>query len=185
MKIIALGHKSRTGKDEFAKFLKDAALSYYPKSRVKIIGFADKLKEVVYLLYRHLGVKEPYYYEQNPEARDIVLPDGKTVVDHWIDFGQHARKYDNDIFTNAALFDQACDVLIIKDFRFYHEIPAIKARNGILVKCNRPGVFGRLTSEADNALNDFTGWDRIEENDGDLSDWYRKAKQLMVDIHAK
>jgi len=185
MKLIALGHKSRTGKDEFAKYLKDAALSYYPKSRVKIVGFADKLKEATHLIFKHIGVKDAQYYEMNPAARDIILSDGKTVVDHWIDFGQHCRKYYNEIWTDPLFEDTNYDVLIIKDFRFHHEIPPIKKRDGILVKCTRPGVIGRPTSEADNALNDFTGWDREEDNSGTLHDWYLKAVKLMRDIHAK
>src|ERR1035437_2708896 len=87
MRIIGLGHYSRTGKDSFANYF----LLHTPGA-IKI-PFAWKLKSITHDLYSWAGLREPEYYE-TPEgalARDIVLPDlGLTPVQVWVKFGTPA-----------------------------------------------------------------------------------------------
>ena len=77
MKIIGLGHYSRTGKDTFANALvQDITDRSRGNTRIKKIPFAWKLKQICHDLYAWDGLREPEFYDtsEGEKFRDIKLP---------------------------------------------------------------------------------------------------------------
>lgn len=163
MRIIALGHYSRTGKDSLANFLVDKLAKQAPALRVLKRSLAWKLKQICFELYGWAGVREPEYYEtpEGAAAREQVLPAlGKTPVELWVDFGTKAVRdnvYDRTWLDYLFKTDHGCDVLIVPDIRFPNEGDEVIARNGVLIKVVRAGHGPRNTS-ADRALLGYSKW---------------------------
>jgi len=178
MKVIGLGHYSRTGKDTFANALITSLREYDPKFRVGKVPFAWKLKQVCYELYAWAGMKPPEWYEtaEGEKDRDIMLPAiGKTPVDIWIDMGTPAVRqnvYDRTWIDYVLKTDHKLDVLIVPDVRFYNEVDAVRELSGTLIKVVRPG-YGPRKSPADRALLCYRGWDLVIGETGDI----RELKQ--------
>lgn len=166
--IYAFGHRSRVGKDTCVGFL-------YTDLRIRgisvqKISFAFELKMACHTLFGGYGVNHPIYYENHPEDRDKILPDlGMTVVDLWIRFGNDMRAIQESIWIDLALRrdDGTADVILISDCRFPNEVAAIKGLDGKVYKVIRPDVPIR-NSVADEALEDFKGWDGMVLNTGKL-----------------
>lgn len=182
MVIVGIGHKSRQGKDEFANFLCTYLRVHTRNRRIVKVGFADILKNVCHQLYGWAGAKEPDHYEKYPNDRlkqlDHFNPP-KNIVDLWIEFGNHARQFDEPVWINALLKGTVADVLIIKDTRFPNECKAVVDHGGYLVKVTRPGFEG-LPSVSDNALNDFDDWHTHIVNDSDLKYLHALAENFAV-----
>ena len=194
MKIIGLGHYSRTGKDTVAnalvKELADTGV------RAKKISFAWKLKDMCHQLYGWAGVREPEYYETLEGEKDRAVrlpklasekyPQGPTVVELWIDFGTPAirdKVFQGSWIQYVLQTDHECDVLLIPDVRFANEITAIREENGTLLKCVRPG-FKPRNSVADMNLWLYKGWDGIIGTSGQMSELQYEAKRVAEDILA-
>ncbi len=166
MKVIGLGHYSRTGKDSFGNYFMDSMKEYEPKLKVGKKPFAWKLKQICFELYAWDGLREPEFYEtkEGEPFRDIVLPTvGKTPVQIWIDMGTPAVR--NNVYIDTWIdyllkSNHGLDVLVIPDVRFPNEVEAIRALGGTLIKVVRPG-YGPRKSVADRALLGFDGWDYI------------------------
>ena len=180
MKIIGLGHYSRTGKDTFANALvQDITNRSGGKTRIKKIPFAWKLKDICHQLYAWDGLREAEFYDttEGEKFRDIKLPTiGKTPVEIWVAMGTPAVReqvYSDtwiDYLLKSAL---GLDVLVIPDVRFPNEVAAIRQMGGTLIKVVRPG-YGPRPTVADRALIGWTGWDYVIGSSGrmaELSDW--------------
>lgn len=164
MKIIGLGHYSRTGKDTFANrlatLLKMAGINAVKRP------FAWKLKQICYELYAWDGMREPEFYDtpEGAKLRDVPLPNiGKTPVQIWVDFGTPAVRdqvYGSTWIEYALNNTDGIDVLIIPDVRFANEFVAIEDRGGHLIKVVRPG-YGPRDTVADQALKDWTRWHNV------------------------
>lgn len=188
MKIIGLGHYSRTGKDTVANALVSELT--HSNLRVKKISFAWKLKQIAHELYGWAGVKEPAHYE-TPEGeidRTVKLtgmasekyPEGPTVVDIWIDLGTPAIRenvYENTWIDYVLRTDHECDVLIIPDTRFFNEVVAIKELGGTLIKVVRPG-FRPRNSPADMNLFKWRGWDGVIGTTGNMMELKYEASRI-------
>ena len=93
MKIIAIGHYRRVGKDTFANCVIEKVRQLNPRIRVGKRSWAWKLKQICHELYAWAGLREPEYYETEPGAslREVPLPEiGKSPRQIWIDFGTPA-----------------------------------------------------------------------------------------------
>ena len=165
MKIIAVGHYSRVGKDTFANYLTEELNEYAPTLKVTKLNFAWKLKDIAHQLYAWAGVREPEYYDTpgGAIARDVILPAlGMTPVQLWVKLGTPAIRdnvYDGT-WVDWVLRGRECDVLIVPDVRFYNEIDAIRELGGTLIKVVRPG-YGPRNTVADRMLLNYTGWDYV------------------------
>lgn len=173
MKIIGLGHYSRTGKDSFANFLIDALQERGIVA--KKIPFAWKLKDVTHQLYGWAGLREAEFYDtkHGEPFRDVVLPSlGMTPVQVWVAFGTPAvreKVYDRTWIDYVLNSNHDCEVLIIPDVRFPNEVAAIREQDGTLIKVVRPG-FGPRQTVADQALVGFTGWDNVIGSSGRINE---------------
>lgn len=190
--IIGLGHRRRVGKDTFATFLLDALHRLPSTKSVKIVGFADLVKDVCYRLYKQHGLMPGSFYEteEGVALRDVVLKginmSPRTI---WIKFGTDAVR-DNvyyDTWLDATLHD--CprgkgEHSIIKDTRFPNEGDAILATGGIVCKVTRSSAQ-RSNDVADTALESYTKWSGIIQNHKGLPELVEKAKKLAKYIERK
>lgn len=76
MKIIAIGHYRRVGKDTFANYLVEKVNQLDPSIRIAKMPWVWKLKQVCHELYAWDGLREPEFYETEPGAslREVLLP---------------------------------------------------------------------------------------------------------------
>jgi len=166
MKILGLGHYSRTGKDSLANFIIAYVAQAYRTAKVIKRPFAWKLKQICFELYGWAGMMQPEFYEtqEGEPYRDVVLPAiGKTPVQIWVDMGTPAVRncvYQDTWIDYLLKTDHDCDLLIIPDVRFANEVAAVKALGGTICKIVRPG-YGPRPTVADRALVGFTGWDYV------------------------
>lgn len=172
MRIIGFGHRSRMGKDTAAGFLVGHLRGTTRNKKIIKASFASKLKAMCYDLYGWTGLQEADFYEkeENFKLRDVKLPKiEKTPVQIWIEFGTSVgRSIYFDTWIQYVLNLQA-DFLVISDVRFINEVEAIQKVGGKVIKIHKPGTPLR-DSVADNALENWTGWDASIMNSGSLKD---------------
>ena len=177
MKIIAFGHRSRMGKNTCADIL-----ASYLHGKIKIVSFADTLKEACFVMFKWDGMKDKIYYEIHPEARNVKLPNiGMTPVEIWIKVGTPLIREGiyNDNWIEATFHQEMnVDYLIITDLRFPNEVEAIRKRNGIIIKVTNTRVSYR-DSVADAALSSFENWDHYIENEGTINDLQKRVSELL------
>lgn len=82
------------------------------------------------------------------------------------------------------------DKVIITDMRFPNEFKAVKNREGITIRVNRPKLYqeedilkGMLEKskehESETALDDYEDWDYIIENKGSLEELVEKVREIL------
>lgn len=73
---------------------------------------------------------------------------------------------------------------IITDCRFPNEAKAVKDRNGVLIRINRPSAGSETSKkhESETALDDYGKWDFIINNDGSLEQLEDKVKNILPNI---
>jgi hypothetical protein len=187
MKIVCLGHYSRTGKDTLANALIESIRERVPRWQVKKLPFALKMKEILHQLYAWAGHREPEFYEteEGASARDIVLPAlGLTPVELWVKFGTdlmregiHPETWVNYVLEN----EHDVDVLIVTDLRFPNEHAAARRKGAKMVKVVRPGKGPRPT-KADRALLGCLDWDLIVGSSGEIRELKEWADRLACEI---
>lgn len=179
MKIIGFGHRSGVGKDTAANFLDQAFRELDPNFRIKRIGFANKLKDITYDLFKWSGIKRPIHYENHREDRDKIIPAlNRTMVDLWVDVGESMRNVYGPIWIENTLHQQDIDFLIIPDIRHPNEVQAIRKANGKLYRIINPRVPRREGKSIDDFLADFKDWDGDILNDGSLQKLLGLMKML-------
>jgi hypothetical protein len=165
--IIGLGHQSRVGKDTCSQYMAEYIQDKYG-TPVWQVSFAWKLKEIAHDLFKHKGVMEPQYYDDNPEARTVVIPGyGKTAVDLWIDIGQKMREVYQDVWLEQVTAANNKAITIVRDVRFPNEAEAIKRAGGFLVKITRKG---QVVRGSDTAMPENFKWDYQINNNGPLEE---------------
>jgi hypothetical protein len=163
-KILAFGHKSRTGKDTATKALIEYFNKEYPSIKVERRAFADAVKNISYLLYRCHGLKTRQHYDEHPEDRSKILPVlGMDAVEVWVAIGNKIRDIYKETWVDIALLDCDADIIIVSDLRYPNEAKRIHELRGVCVKIERDDAQIRDTI-ADNALNGYTSWDEILQN---------------------
>lgn len=182
------------------------ATTFYRESVIGICGYAragkDTLARIIADLgYEHrsfAGPMKPMLYALDPTVR---LETGFGTVSQLVDaFGWEAAKTHDevrrllqrlgteagrahlgqDVWVNALFAASSSGRLVISDCRFPNEADAIRAKGGVVVRVERPGVrpVNRHTSET--ALDDYEP-DLVVANDetiDDLRPWAHKAVSL-------
>jgi hypothetical protein len=62
---------------------------------------------------------------------------------------------------------------LISDMRFPNEVKAIKDRDGLIIRINRPSVGSTDNHESETALDNFEGFDLVITNNDDLDEIYQ------------
>ena len=175
-KIIAFGHQKRVGKDTAGRFLMTHIRTTRRNSHIVKGGFADKLKDVCYQLYKWAGLQPAEYYEEHPEMREVILPlIGMTPREIWIKFGNGVRStvYD-DTWLDYFIHSVKADIIINTDCRFANEANKILAAGGAVIKIMRPSV-PHTSDAADDPLLFYDKWTDVIVNDGDLDCFYHQV----------
>jgi len=164
MKIIGLGHYSRTGKDTLANMIVDHCSDLGVKA--KRVSLAWKLKQVCHELYGWAGLREPEFYDtkEGEGYRELKIRAlDMTPVEIWVAFGTPAvrdKVYDRTWIDYVLQTDHECDVLVVPDIRYPNEVKEFRLAGAKLIKVVREG-FGPRNTEPDLALLGWGGWDLI------------------------
>lgn len=175
MKIIALGHYRRVGKDSLADFIIEACYRRNPTVRVAKRSWALKLKQICHELYGWAGLREPEFYETSGGAllREVVLPEiGKSPRQIWIDMGTPAIRecvYHRTWVDYLMRSKHDLDAMIITDTRFFNEVEAVRQAGGLVVKVIRPG-FPPGENQPDRELLGYRHWDNVIGSSGDFAE---------------
>lgn len=183
MKIIAFGHEQRVGKNTAGclteSYLRATHTRRYPS--ILRTGFASKLKAICYELYKFAGLMDEQYYEDYPEAKEIVLPDLKlTPRQIWINFGTKGVReqvYDKTWSDYLLKSLDNVDVLIITDLRFPDEAIAVQNAGGICIKIDRDVM--KTHDVADSAGYNFKSWDHKIDNNGTRLHMAQQLKPIL------
>lgn len=166
--LIGLGHKKQSGKDTFAKFLKDHLSGY-----TWTTAFALPLKMQVAAA---CGIS----LEELEQNKAIFRP----ILQWWgTEFRRKYQKNDNYWINEMEKCYQevSCKNFIITDCRFRNEATYIKAKGGILINVRRTtGELDSHGSECD--LDQYEHWDYNVNNDGSLEELEKQAKYIASKI---
>lgn len=180
--LIGIGHRSRHGKDTFARYLVKELLAL--GIQAKKMSWAYKGKLMCYELYKHYGLQPPEYYDTliGQQDRNVPLPGiAKSPVEIWIDFMNAVRKHVdpgtwcNYLLAEAKAFD---GVTVVADTRLPLELPHCDLR----IKLVNPRIPNRTGKSIDDVLADYDGWNLVVYNDGTLLELAVKAQDLANDI---
>jgi hypothetical protein len=168
------------GKDTCAKFAETELRIVERNVKVLRQGFASKLYDVCTQLYGWAGFKTYNHYDQFPEEKEVKLKAiGKSPRDVLIEVGNKIREVHSETWINLLLSRaRDLDVLLIGDLRYPDEITSVRMIGGLCVKVDRPNVE-RFNDVADHNLDQYTEWDFIIRNDGNLQDLYIKVQRLL------
>lgn len=183
MKILAFGHQKSVGKDTAAGFVMSYLRSNSKVKRVVKAGFADKLKDVCYQLYKWAGLMPGPWYEETSDRRllkEVVLPKlGKSPRQIWIAFGNEVKNAAYlDTWLDYLLQNTAADFLVVSDMRFPNEADRIKTLGGRVIKIVRPDI-AHTSDAADDPLLSYNRWDHILVNDSNLGSFYSKVTNYV------
>ena len=67
---------------------------------------------------------------------------------------------------------------LITDIRFPNEVKAIRNREGIIIRIERPGTE-KSDHYSETALDDYKDWDEVIVNDGTMDDLLEKVKLIV------
>lgn len=168
MKILAFGHQKDVGKDTAAKFAMTHLRATNKVRKVVKAGFADKLKDVCYQLYKWAGMMPGPWYEETSERRklkEVILPKlGKSPRQIWIAFGNEVKAAAYlGTWLDYLLQGTEADFLVVSDMRFPNEADRIRSLGGVVVKIVRPDV-PHTSDAADDPLLDYPNWDHTITN---------------------
>ena len=172
MKVVALGHRKRVGKDTVADVLVD-------EGWVKL-SFAEPLKHGVCNLYGF-----PYEYYNN-EMKETILPQwGKSPRDLLIYMGTEVLRKDNpdhwiklmEISIEKIKAEGTAKGIVVSDLRFPNEFEFMKKINACCIKIVRESV-PNTSDIADNALEGYD-FGNLVSNDGSVSDLITKVKSII------
>jgi len=189
--IIGISGKIGSGKgvvsEKLAEFLSKRKPVYY-----KI--FAHPLKDIVAILTGHpLTTNYDNYFEGG--IRDYSQEDKNTFIPLYnMTIGEMLQKigteamrnhFDSDVWAKAIFsnYDDKEDYIwVISDCRFTNEADAIKKRGGIIIRVNGDPAKVNLNTKRDKshisetALDDYTDFDYVIENNSTLEDLYIKTE---------
>lgn len=188
MIVVAFGHKSRVGKDTASKFLVNTLRQTVRDKYINHSSFASHLKVAAQYIFKPYGIKSQSHYDSNPSDRRNTVPElNISPVDLWIKVGMFVRSIHPDAWVRLLLeTHKKDDILIISDLRFQNEIECIRklATYSIICKINNNNA-PVYDSPADTALDGYTGWDTIIENNGTMEQFYESVNVLAKLVERK
>ena len=180
--IIGVGYKKSRGKDTFAKFMVNWLKTNYPELKVQCVGFADKLKDISYQLFKWAGLQPGIYYESNYHEKEVVLPAiNLSPRKIWIGMGNKVREIYADTWSDFVLRGGiTADVILVKDMGFLNEATKIEDCGGYLVRMDREGEMA--TDNRETELDAWTRWSFTVSNNGTLRELNDKTVWICEQI---
>lgn len=191
--LIGISGKKQHGKDTVANFIiKNTRIEWETRK------FADKLKDVVCLLlgctreqledpeFKEKPLDEQWWYyniagelrlrhsflsdEDNEMAEDryLVKPTPRLILQ--LMGTECGRKILHpNLWVNSTMSEYIDESnWIITDVRFPNEVKAIKDAGGVVIRVNRNSIESNDNHESETALDDYTDWDYVINNDDNL-----------------
>lgn len=173
--LIGIGHKKRTGKDQYAKYLAEQLL-HHGVGTTDIFHFADALKEEVADVCR---VSLDFIEANKQKFRPMLQWWGTDFRRDLCGDNYYWIKQTEEKFLNSP-----ANHVIVSDVRFENEARAIKKWGGVLIKIQREtGDIDPHPSETE--LDGFKDWDFVITNEGSLLDLLNKANAMAKLIKNK
>lgn len=203
MAIIALSGYAKSGKNTVATIIQ-YLLTHSPTDNLESIvknydvngwwlegesgweqkGFADKLKQVAYIL---TGIPAENFSDQDFKLTDLPpqwsnhgMP--MTVREFLQKLGTDALRdgLHPNTWVNALMSDYKPDSKwIITDCRFINEANAVKKENGIIVRINRPGIVPVNSHSSETGMDGYE-FDYVIDNYGNFNDLVLKVQALLI-----
>ena len=175
-KIFLLAGKARSGKDQTANFIKNI---YEEKGKmVVMLGFGDYIKWYAQKITNWNG-------EDQTKPRELLQILGSDIVRNQINKDFFINRICEDIRVYKYFFD----IIIITGARFPNEldIPKKLFKNVTIIKMDRPDFENELTPKqrehiTENALDHYSNYDYLLENNGDLEELKNKVQQLVEEV---
>jgi len=172
--IISITGKIGSGKDTIA----DIIIQHTPYHDWKIKKFAGKLKDIAEILS---GVPKINFEDQEFKKQDMGPEWGMTYRDLLQKLGTEAMRngLHENVWVNALFADYHFNIekdeqmpnWLITDCRFPNELEAVKTHKGITIKVIRDsGNTIGTTHASETALDDYTEWDYVVDNNGSIED---------------
>ena len=164
-KLIAISGKIGSGKSTLGSLLVESLERRGHKA--KVVNFADKLKEINYILTGYYGYTQQ---EKNFSLHEYRMTDGESLQN----IGTEALRlnYHENVWINSSLKNLDEDTFyIFCDCRFKNEARAIKEKNGIVIRINGDPALVRqnsqrnLTHQSEVDLDDYEMFDYIFTNE--------------------
>lgn len=164
MIVIGIGHKSRQGKNELAKYLVSQFIKkgYYAKQ----YAFADALKAYCRVAFQ--------MYTKDPTLLQMVGTDifrNKIDRDVWVDI------------LSAQINEESPAIAIVSDMRFKNEADFVNDCAGFTINITgRPTTTDRDNNHASEVELDNYEYDYVIDNSGTLLNLYIEANNIIADI---
>lgn len=206
MSLIGISGKKMSGKDTVAHMINRACtpiLGYdiedgrryaiYEQYKFQYKKFADKLKDMVCLLLGCTRAQlENQEFKESPlgDEWDNLTPrkvlqlfgtEGvrKTIhPDIWVN--ALFADYNPERTTDSTKWNKPISNWIIPDVRFPNEAERIKKLGGTLIRVERRSLLSDDSHPSETALDDYTEWDYVIENDGTLQDLKNKVQAICT-----
>jgi dephospho-CoA kinase len=166
MKVILLSGKARSGKDTAAEVI-------FGKYDGIPLAFADDIKTIAYDYFGWHGEKDEL---------------GRKLLQ---DIGTTGRNYNRDIWVNDTIDKiqwwtrQSSDnqLAVVTDTRYPNEIQQIKHEfsDVATIRITRDSVE-KLKHPSETALDQWTDWDYVVENNGTKEEFKTKILEIMEGV---
>lgn len=178
--LIGVFGFAQSGKDTSVIFLQDILKTSFNINATNE-KFAGALKQSAGLI---LNV-DPIKFEDNDFKSQQIGSDWGTMTyrEFLQKLGTEAAHALNPNIWVLSVFNKLTNFsnTLISDLRFPQEADAIKARKGITININRPGVGPLNNHYSENALNDYA-FDYTVDNSKDLIYLKAQLKYILQDI---
>lgn len=189
--IVGVSGHIGSGKTTFCNLLMKE-LETYGKVVInhRFLNFADKLKQICYLLTG--------YYGYTQEEKQIYLPEYDFTVGTALQLiGTNAMRdnFHKDVWVKSTMAeiqrDEINNVFIIGDCRFPNEAELIKQSGGILIRINgdpadvRKNSTRDLNHASETSLDNFDGFHYIYENVESIEQLKKFATDMAIIIFAR
>lgn len=168
--IIGIAGKAHSGKDTMANYL----VGY---QGFKQYAFADVLKSIIVDNF-DVHTEELWCSTKTQEVRKLLQGTG-TIL----------RTYCGDNFFVDEVVKQIDDsndhFVCISDVRYLNEAEAIKARNGFIIKIERPTaepIEFNPNHDSETELDGYDGFDAVIENNRSIPVFCQKIRDVLGDV---
>ena len=144
----------------------------------EIKKWAGKLKTIASML---TGIPVEKFEDQQFKKTDLGPEWDMTVRDFLQKLGTDAVRdgLHSNAWVNALMSDYTSESKwVITDTRFPNEAEAIRKKDGIMIRVERPGVKPINNHPSETGLDDYT-FDHVIKNNGSIEDLLLKVKSIL------
>jgi len=192
--LIGISGHAGSGKDLAAgiiQYLTDGWGEYtdfddYIKGRVEspkfeIVRFADNLKKCASIILGcSLPELEDRHYKESNLGQEWGNNSPRTLLQKLgTDFGRNMIHQNIWVNSTMATYTPEKD-WIIPDVRFNNEADIIKNKGGVLIRLNRNNAGESDLHESESALDNYSKFDYIIENNGSIDEFINTIKGILI-----